>query len=191
MNCKYKNGIYSVERHTGNKANYLGIVISKEKQKIEIVSHIANPLSQTSTPISSEIILQEVISQWKISKIYFYIKEIHFYPNDSYEKGIYQFFTKKIVNYISLSQNILPKVEQDKYHKNLKVYRDLINSIDTAHEEGRVEGRIAGKIEGKIEGKLEEKIEIALTSLNQGLDIEIISKITGLSVEEIDGLRDV
>jgi len=84
----------------------------------------------------------------------------------------------------------LPKVEQDKYHKNLKVYRDLINSIDTAHEEGRVEGRIAGKIEGKIEGKLEEKIEIALTSLNQGLEIEIISKITGLSVEEIEVLRD-
>ena len=72
----------------------------------------------------------------------------------------------------------LPKTEQDKYHKNLKVYRDLINSIDTAHKEGRAEG------------KLEEKIEIALTSLNQGLDIEIISKITGLSVEEIDGLRD-
>ena len=85
----------------------------------------------------------------------------------------------------------LPKVEQEKYHKNLKVYRDLINSIDTAHKEGIVEGRIAGKIEGKIEGKLEEKIEIALTSLNQGLDIEIISKITGLSVDEIEGLRDV
>jgi len=45
--------------------------------------------------------------------------------------------------------------------------------------------------ESKIEGKLEEKIEIALTSLNQGLDIEIISKITGLSVEEIEVLRDV
>ena len=80
----------------------------------------------------------------------------------------------------------LPKAEQDKYHKNLKVYRDLINSIDTAHEEGIAEGRIAGK----IEGKLEEKIQIALTSLNQGLDIEIISKITGLSVDEIEGLRD-
>ena len=40
--------------------------------------------------------------------------------------------------------------------------------------------------ESKIEGKLEEKIEIALTSLNQGLDIEIISKITGLSVDEIE-----
>jgi hypothetical protein len=27
----------------------------------------------------------------------------------------------------------LPKVEQDKYHKNLKVYRDLFNSFETAY----------------------------------------------------------
>ena len=79
----------------------------------------------------------------------------------------------------------LPKGEQDKYHKNLKVYRDLINSIDTAHEQGRVEG----KIEGKMEGKLEEKIEIAKNLLAQNISIDIIGISTGLSVMEIESLK--
>ena len=75
----------------------------------------------------------------------------------------------------------LPKVEQDKYHKNLKVYRDLINSVDTAFNEG-VE-------EGIDKGKKVREIEIAKKSLAQGLDINTVSKITGLTKEEIENLR--
>ncbi|CAA6825662.1 MAG: Unknown protein [uncultured Sulfurovum sp.] len=75
----------------------------------------------------------------------------------------------------------LPKAEQDKYHKNLKTYRDLVNSLDTAHEEGVVKG--------KIEGKLEEKIEIARNLLDI-LDIETIALKTGLSLEEVQSLKE-
>lgn len=71
----------------------------------------------------------------------------------------------------------LPKAEQDKYHKNLKVYRDLINSLDTAHEQG------------KIEGKIEEKIEIAKNLMAANMPIDFISQATGLSVEEVEELR--
>jgi len=66
----------------------------------------------------------------------------------------------------------LPKVEQDKYHKNLKVYRDLLNSIDTAHAEGKVEG----------------KIEVAKNLLDV-LDIQTIALKTGLSIKEIEALK--
>ena len=79
----------------------------------------------------------------------------------------------------------LPKEEQDKYHKNLKVYRDLINSVDTAHAKGKVEG----KREGKIEGKREEKIEIAKKSLSENIDVETIALITGLSNKDIEALK--
>jgi len=71
----------------------------------------------------------------------------------------------------------LPKAEQDKYHKNLKVYRDLINSLDTAHEQG------------KIEGKIEEKIEIAKNLIDANMPIAFISQATGLSVEKVEKLR--
>jgi len=79
----------------------------------------------------------------------------------------------------------LPKGEQDKYHKNLKVYRDLINSIDTAHAEGKVEG----KIEGKIEGEKAKAIEVAKKSLSENIDVKTIALITGLSIKEIEALK--
>jgi len=68
----------------------------------------------------------------------------------------------------------LPKVEQEKYHKNLKVYRDLINSLDTAHAKG------------KIEGQMEEKIKVAKKLLEANLSIDFIIETTGLSMEELE-----
>jgi len=75
----------------------------------------------------------------------------------------------------------LPKVEQDKYHKNLKVYRDLINSIDTAFSEGEKKG--------KVQGEKSKAIKIAKKSLAKGMDIDTIAEITELSVEEIKILK--
>ena len=62
------------------------------------------------------------------------------------------------------------------YEDSLKIYRDLKGVVDTSFEEG------------KIEGKIEEKLETARNSLKEGLSVEMISKITGLSKEEIEAL---
>ena len=48
--------------------------------------------------------------------------------------------------------------------------------------------RLTGRNEGRIEGKTEEKLEIAKNMLKENLDTAIISKITGLSKEEIESL---
>ena len=82
----------------------------------------------------------------------------------------------------------LPKVEQDKYHKNLKVYRDLINSFETAHKDGVKEGEKKGFKKGVEQGKHQEKLELAKNLLDV-LDIQTIAVKTGLSVEEIEGLK--
>ena len=82
----------------------------------------------------------------------------------------------------------LPKVEQDKYHKNLKVYRDLFNSFSTADKQGHKRGKEEGVIEGIEQGKLKEKLEIAKNLLDI-LDNETIALKTGLSIEEIEKLR--
>jgi predicted transposase/invertase (TIGR01784 family) len=71
------------------------------------------------------------------------------------------------------------------YEDSLKYYRDLKNSLDTSREEGRVEGRI----EGKEEGRIVEKIEIAKKMLNKGMDISLVSEVTGLDTEEILRLK--
>jgi predicted transposase/invertase (TIGR01784 family) len=70
------------------------------------------------------------------------------------------------------------------YEDSLKVYRDLKGVVDTSFEEGKIEG----KIEGIEEGKKEEKLNMAKKSLQEGLSVEMISKITGLSKEEIERL---
>ncbi len=74
----------------------------------------------------------------------------------------------------------MPKGEQEKYHKNLKVYRDLLNSVDFAYKEGREEGR--------EEGEHQKAIKIAKILLIQEMDKENISMITGLSLDDIEGL---
>jgi len=49
--------------------------------------------------------------------------------------------------------------------------------------------RREGKIEGKIEGKREKAIETAKRMIENGFEITMISKITGLSIKEIEELN--
>ena len=67
--------------------------------------------------------------------------------------------------------------ERDAYEESLKIYRDNINVIDTAREEGKEQGRE------------EEKRAIAKALLDV-LDDETIAMKTGLSKEEVAQLRE-
>lgn len=67
-------------------------------------------------------------------------------------------------------------VDLDNYETSLKIYRDLKGVIDTAFDEG------------KIEGKVEEKVGIAKLLKENGVSIQIISKTTGLTDDEINKL---
>ena len=104
------------------------------------------------------------------------------------------------------------KKEHQYYEDSLKYYRDLKNSLDTAKEEGLIEGRAEGEQIGMQKGeqigmqkgeqigmqKGEQigmqkgerikAIEIAKNLKLSGLSVEMISKATGLSEEEISAL---
>jgi len=90
----------------------------------------------------------------------------------------------------------MPKNQQENYHKNLKVYRDLVNSFDFAlksgHEEGLKKGLEQGLEQGLEEGIKQgldkRSIEIAKNLLDI-LDNETIAIKTGLSIQEIENLR--
>ncbi len=100
----------------------------------------------------------------------------------------------------------LPKVEQDKYHKNLKVYRDLVNSFATADKEGHKRGVKEGMEKGIKQGIKKglkkgikqgiekgihkEKLEIAKNLLLSNMDIAFIVEVTGLSLKEIEQLKE-
>ena len=70
----------------------------------------------------------------------------------------------------------LGQTELDKYENSLKVYRDLKGVLDTAFDEG------------KIEGELVRTKVIARQAKQMGLSTSDISKLTGLTEEEINKL---
>ena len=57
-------------------------------------------------------------------------------------------------------------------------------------EQGKIEGIKQGKIAGKLEGEKEKALEIAKKMLAEGMNINIITKITGLSEAEIESLNN-
>jgi len=79
--------------------------------------------------------------------------------------------------------------------------RDYYNDTKTSKEEGLKEGKEEGLKEGKEEGLKEGKqeglkegekngkIEIARNMLKKGLDVNLISELSGLSIEEIENLK--
>ena len=70
------------------------------------------------------------------------------------------------------------------YEESMKYYRDLKNVIDKSYDDGKIEGEEIGIEKGKIESKL----EIAKNLKDNGIDIEIIIKSTGLLKKEIEEL---
>ena len=61
--------------------------------------------------------------------------------------------------------------------------------FNTYKNEAREEGRAEGIAEGIAEGRIEESKNIALKMINENISMSMISKCTGLSLEEIKNLK--
>ena len=90
------------------------------------------------------------------------------------------------------------EVEEILSESAIKELNDYIESaildensrISDALEEGIEKGKIEGKIEGKREGKREGQKEIITRMLKEKIDIETISKLTGLTKNEITKISE-
>ena len=92
---------------------------------------------------------------------------------------------RKTLDYISSSDEerlIIDKIVEGR--------NDYYSAKNIAREEGREEGLKEGLKEGKIEGLKEGKIEIAKNMLKEGLDIILISKLSGLTIKEIEDINN-
>ena len=78
--------------------------------------------------------------------------------------------------------------EREAYEDHLKWLRIEANTIKNYEQRGEVRGRAEGRAEGKAEGEKEKAIVIAKKMLAEGFDINIITKITDLTAEEIKAL---
>ena len=74
----------------------------------------------------------------------------------------------------------MTRAERLQYDEALKKYRDTISVFEGVRMEGRMEGR--------VEGQKEEKIANARKMKTYGLALEMISDITGLTIDEVRDL---
>ena len=82
----------------------------------------------------------------------------------------------------------MTKVELDAYYRHLDNIVILKDNIFTERAEGRAEGHAEGRVEGINEGRLEEKREAASNMKTLNIPLDVISQVTGLSIEEIKAL---
>ena len=84
-----------------------------------------------------------------------------------------------------VEQSLWTPAEHEKYRKQLDVmYRDEI--LQAGLEE---RGRQEGLEEGIQKGALKEKEAMAINALHEGLNVDLIVKLTSLSVEQIQSLK--
>ena len=82
------------------------------------------------------------------------------------------------------------------YEESVKVYRDLINVVETARQKGERSGMEIGLEKGRAEGRAEgiemgvnqNKIDNARRMKQKGFSTEDIAEITGLGKDEIDAI---
>ena len=86
----------------------------------------------------------------------------------------------------------MDKITRDKVLHKMTTERDLRNQMAYARKEaiaeGLAEGRAEGLAEGRAEGLTEATMQIAKNMRSMELDVEVISKVTGLPVDEIEKL---
>lgn len=110
------------------------------------------------------------------------MKKIPLYLN----KGIFE----KLFKIAKVSK--LTEEQRKIYESNLKAKRDYMATIDFARKEegkkAREEGMEKGRELGREEGQLEVRLAIAPKLKEMGMSVDEISKITKLSIEEIEKL---
>lgn len=82
----------------------------------------------------------------------------------------------------------MSREEQAAYRRYLDNRVILADQIYTAKGEGRIEGLAEGRAEGRAEGEKMKAIESARKMKADNLPVEVISKYTGLTAEEIETL---
>lgn len=87
--------------------------------------------------------------------------------------------------FLTLEEANLTREQLEQYQKSLLTYWELKGVVDTAYDDGKAEGKEEGLIEGLRKGKL----EISRNLKQEGFPIEVIEKVTGLSIEEIKHLK--
>ena len=88
--------------------------------------------------------------------------------------------------FLSTSARYLNPDDKERLKERLKNMVDLVREIA---EEERAQGREEGREEGRMEGETKKALAVARAMLAKGMDDELVSEVTGLSIEELEWLH--
>ncbi len=123
-------------------------------------------------------------------------KWVYFFLNEGKEDSNMEILIKDNVA-ITKAHQEYQKFTQDEelrelYWMRVEGQRDIITEKEASYQEGMekgiFEGEKIGIEKGKVEGEKVAKTETAKKMKNEGFEISLISKLTGLSLEEIEKL---
>ena len=92
----------------------------------------------------------------------------------------------------AVGKSVLDLNDEERFRSWMSREEDMIVMANTekalAYEEGEAKGIVQGIKQGKFEGLTQGQKEIARNLLKENMDISFISKVTGLSKQEIQNL---
>ena len=129
-----------------------------------------------SVPLFDDVIKRE-IDEW-----------LYVMKNSDVKEDFKSPYMKKVAERLSILK--MNDVEKDEYYRYMKEVLSQRDAVVAAEEKGKAEGIEIGLEKGKYEGVEENKIFTATKMLKDGLPNEMISKYTGLSIKEIEDLKE-
>lgn len=98
------------------------------------------------------------------------------------EEGIF----KKLLEQAEIAK--MDQKDRTIYQESLKDYWDIKSSMDTYFKEGLELGEKLGEKRGEKRGEKKKALEMAKNAIKEGIQIDTIARLTGLSIEEIKKL---
>lgn len=72
--------------------------------------------------------------------------------------------------------------------ERIRIQENYDMTMETAIDEAREEGLEKGLAQGLERGRHEEQLELIRKMLSKGLPLEVVSDLTGLSLEELEAM---
>jgi predicted transposase/invertase (TIGR01784 family) len=152
-------------------------------------------LTQTQTQLFGEKEIQKIFPEYYLIRIGQFTDKIR----EAIDEWIYLLkhdeikpeFKSKNIQHASEKLRVmnLDKEQREAYEKFVENMSHRASLFRSFQQGGRLEGREEGREEGRKEGREERTIAFVKNSLQQGLELTVISAITGLSAEKIQKIQ--
>ncbi|MFC6551332.1 hypothetical protein [Cohnella cellulosilytica] len=158
---------------------------------IDVARYTEDELLSLSNTIGSVFLLDQTEDrQQLLNRLGKLMGTIQRMPEDSQQKfmaWMANIFLQKLPENEPNVQQLIQNMKGDA--KNMSLEKVLDDIEREGELRGELRGKLEGRLEGKMEGELKGKEQVAKRMIEERLDPDLISRVTGFSLDKIDQLR--